>query len=318
MRAAAKILTASSVLTLLAASAFADTVYVKGGREIMGIVVEEYKDRVVISTYEGEKPILKRYIERIDYDLPEQNLVRFGDSYVARREYEKAYFYYEKAYKENQEYAVARNKMNYVMGYLFRTREKNKQTDIKRRQEFENWPPPEAEEEPNFQEELEEKVGIRIKEEENRTVITRVIEGSPAEQAGLKTGDRLSSVWGRFTGYMSEEDVAHLLLEESAGETKVDIERDLTLRNEPPYPMRYKDIIGGRLEMLMDGLTLTEVIKGGPGEKAGFVANDLILDINGTSMRYVPLSEAVRMLKDKGNPALTFTVRRNVTLWRKE
>src|SRR4030042_5854565 len=101
-------------------SASADTVYIKDGEEIKGIVVEEYTDRLVISTYEGEKTFFKKNIDRIIYDLTEQNLVMLGDKCMSREEFEKAYFYFDKAGRENPGYQLASDRMNYVTGYFFR------------------------------------------------------------------------------------------------------------------------------------------------------------------------------------------------------
>ena len=80
-------------------TAFADTVYLENGEKMKGVIVEEYHDRVVISTYEGEKSILKKDVHTISYDLVEQNLVVLGDSYADRNKHGEAYFYYKKAVK---------------------------------------------------------------------------------------------------------------------------------------------------------------------------------------------------------------------------
>ena len=70
--------------------ASADSITLADGKEEKGIVVEEYGDRIVISTYEGEKTILKKNIRTMNFDLPEQNLSKLGDNAVAKREYEKS------------------------------------------------------------------------------------------------------------------------------------------------------------------------------------------------------------------------------------
>jgi len=98
-----------------ATGSLADAIYLKDGKEVKGIVVEEYADRVVISTYEGEQMLPKSDIDNIEYDFVEQNLVKLGDRYKERHEFEKAYFYYEKAIKTNPDYKVARERMNYSM-----------------------------------------------------------------------------------------------------------------------------------------------------------------------------------------------------------
>lgn len=299
--------------------ALADVIYLKNGKEIKGIIVEDYKDRVMISTYEGEKTVPKKDIQKMVYDLIEQNLVKMGDTYMSRREYEKAYFYYEKARKANPDYKLAREKLNYVMGYLFRKREKEKLDDIKRRQEFEKWPSErrKGEEEKDIEKELEDSTGIEITEEENRIKIKKVLEDSPADVAGLKANDILISLWGKFTGYMSEEEVARLLVEEGVGELKIAMERDVTVKKEAGFDRNYKNIIGGKINVLENGLTISDLEHEGRGWKAGLKNKDLIIAINGTQTRYMPLKTAVRIIENRNNDKLIFTVQRDVTMWRK-
>ena len=42
-------------------------------KRVKGVVVEDYDDRIVLSTIDGEKSIMKQKIERILYDMDEQN-----------------------------------------------------------------------------------------------------------------------------------------------------------------------------------------------------------------------------------------------------
>jgi len=302
------------VITLWASPAAADVVYLNDNAEERGIVVEEYADRVVISTYDGEKSIFKKDIRKLIYDLPEQNLVKMGDKYLARREYERAYFYYEKACKVNPEYDLARDKMNHVMGFLFRKREQAKLQDVKRRKELESWPPVPAS---SKKESLNESIGLRVVGEDGNIKITKVRGDSPAFKSGLRPGDTLVSVWGRFTRYMNREDIERLLLEETFGEIKLCISRKIKLKKNTARSKSYGDIIGGRMKILPRGLTLTDLKKGGPAEKAGLMKNDLIVALNGEGTRYMPFEEAVKIIENRNNNAVVFDVRRDVTVWRK-
>jgi len=303
---------------LQAAIAAADTVSLKSGEDIKGIVVEEYGDRVVISTYEGEKGILKKDIREIRYDQLEQNLVKLGDMYAGRLEYEKAYFYYDKAYRANPSHQAARDKMNYITGYLFRKREQDKLSDVKRRKDFDNLPSPGKSKEDDPKRALIEEVfGISLGDKKNRIEITNVREPSPAHMAGLKKNDALISVWGRLTGYMSAESVARDLLKENFGEIKMDIGREITIKKDGSSGGSYADILGARFDMPVDGLTVAGVAPEGKAASAGLMKNDLITAICGVSTRYMPLKEAIKMIEDRTPGTITLTVRRKVTIWRK-
>jgi len=298
-------------------AAYADTIYLKNGEEVRGIVVEDYVDRLVISTYEGEKAVFKENIDSIDYDLTEQNLVQLGDSYMARREYEKAYFYYEKASTTNPEYKPAREKMNYIMGYLFRRREEEKRSAVKRRQEFESWPHSKTLQDKDLAKALYDDLGLLVDEDGNGIRVIGVRKESPAHDGGIKKNDLLVSVWGRFIDYMTKEEVENLILKESSGEIKMAIERTKKVKKGSPLTKNYKNLLGGRLDMPLDGLTLAEVKENGVLDKAGFSKGDLITEIDGESTRYMPLNQAIKIIEDRDKESVLFTLRRDITMWRK-
>jgi membrane-associated protease RseP (regulator of RpoE activity)/sRNA-binding regulator protein Hfq len=291
----------------------ADTIYLKNGTEMKGIIVEDYRDRYVISTYEGEKTVFKQDIIKAVYDLIEQNLAQLGDEYLERGEYEKAYFYYSKANSANPDYAPAQEKVNYVTGHLFRRLEKEKLKKVKEREAIESWPaePPKKDESTALL--LEKRIGIQIAEDRNRVTVTAVMKDSPAARSGVREGDIIVSIWGKLTGYMSEEDVAGLLLREAPGEIRLIVARQIVIQKSDPGE-GYAETLGGKLDMLFDGLTLAGVDTGTPGEP-GLEEGDLIFEINGTATRYMPLKEAIRIIEKGTADTLYLTVVRNVTIW---
>jgi len=295
---------------------FSDTINLKDGSEIKGIVVEDYRDRVVISTYEGEKAVYRKDISEILYDLLEQNLIDLGDSHMRRKQFGRAYFYYEKANKVNPESRVARERMNYIMGRFFREKRQRKLDDIKRTEERDKWPLLDSIANEEYVDRLKDEIGITITLERGRTVIKNVKGKSQAQKAGIKKGDILVSVWGQLSGYLSENEVGTLLLDENIGEIRVAIEKTLTIKKTTPGARRYSDVIGGKLDMPPEGLTVTELAENGPGQKYGFKEKDRIVAINDMPTRYMPLKEAVRIIEDSKNRKLNFTVVRNTTIWR--
>lgn len=307
----------SACIFLLGTSAsFPDTIYLKDGKEVKGIIVEEYSDRIVMSTYKGEKPIEKRIILKMEYDMPEQNLVKLGDKYMSLRQYGKAYFYYDKALKANPDYKPARDKINYVTGYFFRSKQQEKIKDVEKMQELEDWPVSAQRSDEDYEALLLEHMGIRIGQKSGYTKITKVSKNSPADRAGVKQGDFLVSVWGQLAGYMSLEEIGSFLMKKAIGEIRVGIQRNVKIKKDRPYQRSYKNIIDGKMDMLFDGLTVTEIADGGRGKKAGLRKNDLVVAINGAPTRYMPFQKAARLIEDrKHNPAV-LTVRRDVTIWR--
>ena len=57
----------------------ADTVIMKDGKEVKGIVLEEYKDRMLISTVDGERSLMKEEIKELYFDTEEQNLIKLAE-----------------------------------------------------------------------------------------------------------------------------------------------------------------------------------------------------------------------------------------------
>lgn len=315
-----KVVLTVAILMIMHQSVYSDTITLKVGKEVKGIIVEEYADRVVMSTYEGEKAFPKNEIVSIYYDSIEQNLIKLGDSHMKRREFEKAYFYYEKASKTNPNFKPARDRMNYVTGYLFRRREQEKLEAIKRRGDFEKWPyggEGSNKYDQNPTEEIATSFGLKISEDKGRAKVDWVQKFSSADSAGIKKGDEVISVWGYLAGYMSAEDVADLILKESVGEIKITVERDIELKKEKPFTKGYQDVLGGKLDMLLDGLTIVELNDGGPGNKAGLKKDDLITMINGSSTRYMPINDAIQIIEKHSNESISFTIQRRTTMWRK-
>ncbi|MFH1594405.1 MAG: PDZ domain-containing protein [Candidatus Omnitrophota bacterium] len=302
-------------LTCCCAIAYCDTVALKDGKMIKGIIVEDFEDRVVISTYEGEKTVLKADMSKMVYDLAEQNFVALGDSYLAQDAYQKAYFYYQKALEVNPDHKAARDKMNYVMGYVYRSSEKEKIRDVARRQELEDWPVPEGGE-TDYESRLEKLIGIVLVEEDSFSKIESVVKESPAYMSGLREDDILISVWGRYTRYIQKDEIVRIMLEKNIGEIKVGIERDILIRRWGPGRFGHKEIIGGDLDIKFDGLIVTDIESGGPGHKSGLEENDLIVAINGESTRYMPLKEVIKRIMDSWDKDLKFTIRRDLTIWR--
>jgi len=105
-------------------------------------------------------------------------------------------------------------------------------------------------------------------------------------------------------------------LEESSGEIKIGIEREIAVKK-GKRDASYQNIIGGKLGMLINGLTVTDLEDAGPGRKAGLLKGDEIIAINGTPTRYMPFKEAVQTIQKCRGSEVTFNVARDATLWRK-
>jgi len=284
---------------------YCDTVDLKDGSEVKGIIVEQYKDRVVLSTEYGETEIDLTDIKQINYDLPEQNLVALAERYRQMRDYPRAYYYYDKAKKVNPNCKQAIEGVNFLEGYLFRKNIGKKVDDVRWRQDVESFRKYGTKESEPVLEKLRRALGFELKEYGKDIKVLEVDANSPASNAGIKKGDIISSAWGRLTGYMSAEDVARLLTDTPQYEVGIKIDRAINVAPGTIKP--------SQLELQFDGLFLKGIKKKDLAHRAGLRDGDMIISVSGDNIRYTPKKQVLKMINETPR---TVTVRRELTIWR--
>ena len=168
----------------------ADTVFLKNGQEIKGIVVEEYIDRIKFSTMDGEIEILKSDIKDILYDLRVQNLIKLGDFHKQKGNLARAYIYYRKAYHTDPSFEPAKTRYLQLRSIMLKRPYEQLENQIER--EIERL--------------LKEHPGLRLLRENRRLeeikgklqeskplvdVIQKIIKNSPALAKLLPVGGKL-------------------------------------------------------------------------------------------------------------------------------
>lgn len=297
---------------------YADTINTNDGKELKGIVVEDYKDRLILSTADGEITVMKADIRELYYDSEEDNLIKLAEQARERRDYTKSYAYYNMAFKLNPNSKAAKDGLVFLQGYLFRQEQVRKEDDIKLREDFERSGSPikaaKAEEDAvkEMAETLKKTIGVTLGQSENFPVVENVSPKSAASEAGVKPGDKLVAIWARLTGYMNLKDVMAALLDKPSLELKCTIERTVNV------PVAPRDLIGATLAMEFDGLTISEVKEDTPAFGAGLKKGDLITAIEGKSTRYMPLKTAITEIKKAKGSVTALTLRREVLIWRKD
>jgi predicted metalloprotease with PDZ domain len=309
------------LILIYAHFSYADTVYLKNQDIVKGIVVEDYKDRIVISTERGEREIMKRETEMVVYDEPDYNLIKLGQQHEQRGELQKALYYFKRAYELNPESVKARDGISLVTGAMFRNQQQKKKNLVQRRQALEDIRSLEPEAIPLREEaetdRLYSEVGIKVEPYNANFRVARVARDSPADLAGLGTGDVIVGVWGKLTGYLSKNELVNLMLAPSAMELKLMIEKEVTVeKRRDGFFSTGMSMIGAELEMMIDGLTVKMKEDSGPADKAGLEEGDLLVSIDGKPTRYMPIKHAIKYIEEKTGP-VEFGVRRNLSIWRK-
>ena len=297
---------------------YADTVIMRDRAKVKGLVVDEYVDRVALSTVDGEKYILRKDIDRIEYDTPEQNFMQLGRAYDDKGWYDKAAFYYKKAMEINPDYKEARDAYVASHAKVWHEEEKMAKKDIELHNMAIEW-------QRNRNKKIEDTVksrdnlvkdSIGISLTENRGIfrIDDVIPGSSAAKAGIEKGDFLVGIWGRLIRYSKLEDVLKELIGPKYSEIKIIAEKNIFMPVDPGVNM-YKES-GLSLAFEYEGLIIKDIASGKKGGSAGLKKGDSIIAIDKNITRYLPMDSVIALINSPKNDKIVFTVRRNINLRR--
>jgi len=301
----------------------ADTVHLIDGSETKGIVVENYHNRIVLSTFEGEKEIEKTSIKDILYDRREQNLLKLGDYHQEKGNFLQAYSYYKKAYEINPDYKEVRDKFIYARSIFLKNPEKQFKSDMARKQalfkETGKVYNPVIKEKNDIPETvLKNKIGIVLYEDDYMPKIASVVPLSSGSQSGIKTGDIIFSIWGKMTGYLDLDIVVDMIINNPSPEIALTIKRRIQISRLKGLA-RGSDEPGISIGIIEEGLAVKAVRPGSDSAKNGLLEGDIITNINGEPTRYMPLNTAAFKIQENFvSDKLQLDILRSVYLWRKE
>lgn len=295
---------------------YGDTVIKKDREKIKGVIVEEYKDRIVLSTMDGELKIMKSEIGDINYDLEEQNLTRMGDLYQDRAMYQEAYYYYSQALKVNPNYKPAREGVDYSGSMLQQFSRKIKLEHISRMNEEKAWRSGVKAEEGNTADEVNKVLGFSIEPFGANFKVSEVRRSSPASEAGLKEGDIIVALWGRMTGYTRPEELVAKIMASEVMEVRFTILRGMVI-DVPDSGGNLGALLGADIIYSeTEGFEVTGVAPESEAWKKGLIDGDVIVEIEGVSTRYMPLEDLERSVEEKRGESISFSIRRDISIWK--
>ncbi len=295
------------LLLLAPAIVFADTIYLKEKKTLKGIIVEEQGDRYLLNTVDGEIPVLKALIEKIQYNDPEQSYYQLGRQLQRAGRLREALMAYQKAAELQPGFQAAKEAAFNVQRLLGGQDESEVLAEIRQRRLVmeragRSAQAPTAPAAPTN--DFDARFGCSVHYDNGWTVISRVRPNSPAAVAGLRAGDLLVSIWNEPIAHLSPAVVGERLAA-ARGELALTIERTASLSQESRHPG-----YGLQVAVRYDGLRVVSVVPGSPSE--GLVPGDLIVELNGRPGRYLTTPQAQQILAS--SPRLEVTLYRSVTL----
>jgi C-terminal processing protease CtpA/Prc len=303
----------------------ADTILLQDGQEVKGVIVEEYDDRIVISTEKGEMGITKEKIDKVSYDNPEDNLVKLGAFYKDKGDYKRALYYYESARKINPDLKEAQDGSVLVTNLMMNKHEADAAADVAMKQDTEDKmgvqdiaAQSEADAVKKSAGELWSGTGLAIEKAGPDIRVGKVRDKSPAYEAGMRANDTIVSIWGKLVKYMPLENIYGLFLSGGVTETRVVIARDQTVAVKGQSLFGgAEEMIGARLSMEPDGMTVGDVKPAGSFGDAGILKGDRITRIGASSTRYMPLESAYKIIEGTKTGTLDLEIQRETVFWRK-
>jgi len=317
-----KIILFITAVVFISTTLYADTVILKNRTKVKGLVVDEYVDRIALSTVEGERDIFRKDIDRIEYDTPEQNFMQLGRAYDSKGWYDKAAFYYKKAMDINPDYKEARDAYVASHAKMWREEEKMTKRDIDLHNMAKEWQAkrnkqaqvPVVVKSKEIKVKVKEILGISITEHEGVFRISEVVSGSSSAKAGIQKGDFLVGIWGRLIRYSKLEDILGELIGPKYSEVKILVSRDIFVPVETGANA-YKDL-GASLGFEYEGLLIKDIIPGKIAEISGLKKGDLVIAIDKNITRYLPLDSVISLINNPKSDKIVFTVRRSINLRR--
>ena len=297
---------------------YADTIIMKDRTRMKGLVVDEYVDRVSLSTIDGEKYVFRKDIDRIEYDTPEQNFMQMGRAYDEKGWYDKAAFYYKKAMDINPEYKEARDAYLASHTKMWREEEKRTKKDVELHNMAIEWQTrknnklaPVAKSKESL---VKEGIGIVLTENDGIFRISEVTPGSSASKEGIKKGDFLVGIWGRLIRYSRLEDVLTELTGPRYSEVKIILEKEISVPVDTAGNL-YKEL-GISLGFEYEGLIIKDIAPEKKGGAAGLKKGDFVIAVDKNITRYLPMDSVIALINSSKNNQVIFTVRRGINLTR--
>ena len=300
---------------------FPDTVILKNNTRIVGNIINESNENIIISTLAGRKSIQKLEIRSMLYERDKQKLINVAKNHMREGRYAEAYASYESLYEFYPGLQEARERMHYLKRYIHNNnRMKVKDIVYNGEVKKERVVVHDSISLDELVNKVEENMGIVLSENNGEIVVDRIT----SKRRGLKglcLGDKIIALWGESTENLDLHKILEILL--LKGEDAIEIERLVKpyLKYKKNFfnkimPGEYKKVIGAVLKPWNGKIIVSKVFEGGSFAKVGIKEGDTIYKINSQEMLNIPFKNMVGCIKENYNMEIEIVIRRTIVIWR--
>lgn len=288
-------------------SAYADTIFLKDGRRIEGLILAEQQDCYIVKIKIGTTKVEKAMIEKIDRLSSEENLVNFGNQYLESKNYDSALEQYKKALDINPEYQPAKDAMTKVEKIKKEMEEKRLAELDKKKKELEG-----------KKDAVENGFGFRLEVANDQLKIISISADSGAETAGLKRNDQIIQINNQPTKGEPLEKTIDYLAKGENGSYSFLVQREVELtRKKIDYQKHAFVGVGIFLDVAGNDLIVNSVIVGEPADLSGLKPRDKVISINGKPTAGVSVNDAAELIGGTELSSVTLVIQRSVDIERK-
>lgn len=147
--------------------------------------------------------------------------------------------------------------------------------------------------------------------------ILTVIENSPADKAGVLAGDLITEIHERSVNGLQFDAAVAQITSKSLAELQITVMRGndfldltLTIDQSGEFDSFYKIGVTLKKPVIDTELQIAKVIRNSPAHKAGLLAGDFIVKIDGVRVHALPLDTVTDKIKGESGTEVTVTVRR--------
>jgi hypothetical protein len=293
---------------------FADTVYLKDGKSLDGVVTDEKEDIIVLFMLSGKTVLKKEDIKNISYDTRENNLLLMAKISESEGGYAKAYYFYEKVLLLNPGSAQAIESIKKVEPYaMSKDIGKGWEDDYERfyAEKSEKATASILSDNAENTERLLREFGLILNSTSGDIIVRESVAGKKAYNAGIRSNDYIREVWGEKSDYQGLFDVVNTILNHQGTNKAIVIEREIifwTGRMDTGNSMF--DSFGFSLDRSTKSCIVSFIQETSSAGKAGLKKGDMIVAVNGFNCEDLLIHEIEQMLKRNNQSQISLIIQR--------